>query len=483
MSPARSIKRVPVHVWIPPTYSALYKIEITRADGTTDDVSDKIIEGELTDGITDTIGSFSFVIDNSSEEYTNVWSGNEIIRLYVDYATSAATARFRGRIEKVSYPNQTIKITGRSESAKLLDITVTKSYDDQETSTILTDLFDTYATSFTYTNVNTSTTNVTANWYQVPFWDCVQDLCHSAGFDCYIDASLDCHYFESGTVNNTTEAVVHDSNLLDVGDFAYDQSLIKNRVVVYGAEIGDLPLIKTANDTDSQTEYGIKELILQDSNISTETQCQERADYELDISKDPPLVGEVQSVGLATIQPGERVRISAPGSNLPPAYYKIISYTHQFEDFMKTTLKIEKEPRQIHHLMRDRINKEQKLSEMANPNEMRYTWNFDYDSDSGTHTSTQITEGVLKTDGGASGNWVSAGRTETSTVTHFEVRAVGDALPGTDYYVSTDNGVTWQQITALKTSQAAAPPGKNLKLKVELNSASTQVDSLALLYK
>ena len=105
----------------------------------------------------------------------------------------------------------------------------------------------------------------------------MQDLCHSASFDAYIDSSLDCHYFESGTVDNSTEAVVHDSNLIEVGDFAQDFSLIKNRIIVYGAEIEGLPLIKTAEDSDSISDNGVKELIIQDTNIRTETQCQERA--------------------------------------------------------------------------------------------------------------------------------------------------------------------------------------------------------------
>ena len=165
----RSFKTIRPFIWIPPTYSTLYKIEITRSDETTDDITDVIYEGEVLDSVTDTIGSFSFLIDNSSEVYTGVWTGNEIIRIYMDYATSATTSRFRGRIEKVSYQDNKIRIIGRSESSKLLDITVTKAYSNIETSVILKALFDAYATDFTYTNINTSTTSITVNWYQKSF--------------------------------------------------------------------------------------------------------------------------------------------------------------------------------------------------------------------------------------------------------------------------------------------------------------------------
>ena len=371
MSPAvRSISRVPVRVWIPPTYSPLYKIEVTRSDSSTDNITEEIYGGELIDGATDTIGSFQFEVDNSDERYTGVWTGNEVIRVYIDYATTATTLRFRGKIEKVSYKDYKIVLRGRTDSKQLLDITVTQAYDEIATSTILEDLFDTYATDFTYNNVAAETTEVTVNWYQKPMLECIQELCNTAGYDFYIDSSLDAHYFESGSVNNTTDAIVHENNLFEVGDFAYDQSLVKNRVIVYGANIGGLPLFKTAEDTTSQTSYGVKELIIDDSNITTETQCQERANYELSISKDPPRVGDITSLGLATIQPGENIQISAPESNLNPGYYKIMRYKHEFGGCMKTTATIEKEPKSVYHILRDRIVQEQKFSETPNPNEM-----------------------------------------------------------------------------------------------------------------
>ena len=484
MSPVKSIKRIPVHVWVPPEYHPLYRIVITRSDDSTDDITEEIFSGEITDGATDTIGNFQFSIDNSDERYTGVWTGNEVIRIYIDYATSATTLRFRGRIEKVSYRDNRITIKGRSDSKQLLDVTVTKAYTDTGTSDIIEDLFDTYATDFTYTNVTSETTEVTANWYQKPMFECILELCNSTGYDFYIDNALDAHYFESGSINNTVDAIIHENNLFEVGDFAYDQSLIKNRIIVYGADVGDLPLFKTAQDTTSIAAYGIKESIINDSNITTGTQCQERADYELSLSKDPPLVGDVSCFGLATIQPGENIQISAPASNLSPGYYKIMKYRHTFEGIMKTIVTIEKEPKNVYHVLRDRIVTEQKLTDTPNPNEMRYSWNFDFDTDTGTHTNTTIKDGVLKTEeGSTSGNWVSEGATAPANLTYFEIRAVGESLVGVKYYLSTNDGINWQEAPALKTEYAVDSPGFSIKLKVKLNSADTQIDGLALFYK
>lgn len=486
MPRTRSTKTIKPHVWIPPKYLAIYKIEIVRSDDTVDDITDLIYFADITDGVTDTIGNFELEVDNSDESRTGIWGGNEVFNFYCDYDTSATTKVFRGRVEKVSYKNNRIRVTGRSESVRLLDITVTQSYDNIETSVVLKDLFDKYTTDFTYTNVTASTTNVTFNWYQKPFWECVQDLCHSAGFEAYIDSSLDCHYFESGSVNNMTEAVVHESNLIEVGDFAQDYSLIKNRVIVYGAEVEGIPLFKTAQDDDSITEHGVKELIVQDTNIVLETQCQERADYELSLSKDPPIVGDVSCIGLATIQPGEKVRISAPYSNLPPNYYKILSYNHRIEGMMKTTLSIEKEPRRVYHVLRDNISKGQKLTEMPNPNEMRYTIIESFDTDSGLHEddNTEIDSGRLKLKSGEStGTWVSDITTVSETANQIELRINGEALPGTSYEISTDGGSNFQELSGTNTAYVTNPPGKNIQLKIILNSSSTQINSYGILWK
>lgn len=476
-------KPIPIHVWIPPTYGALYKIEVTRSDGITkDNITNIISQGEVIDGVTDTIGSFTFTLDNSLETYTGVWMGGEVIKVYIDYATSATTLRFRGIIEKVSYQENKIKLSGRSDAFKLLDVTVTKSYTNIETSEILKNLFDNYATDFTYDNINTSTTNITINWNQKPFWECVRDLCNKAGFDCYVDSSLDCHYFESGTINNTTEAIVHGSNLFEVGDFANDLSSIKNKVIVYGAEIGGNPLIKTAKDDTSISTYGTKELIINDTNIKTETQCQERANYELALALDPQTIGNVECIGLSTIQPGEQIKISAPTSNLPPNYYKIISYKHKFNGFMKTILTIEKELKQISHLFKERLVKEQELTEIKNPNEMNYSWNFDFSTDTGSHSNTQIVGGVLSCTS-SSGTWVSEMKEIDSPVTLVEARINGNNLTNAEVWLSIDGGIIFAQIGGPGTRESFDASGKKLQLKVNLFSSTSEVSGLALLYK
>ena len=482
MPSVKTFKKITPFAWKKPNSYPKYKILITRSSGTVDDITQRIFDGELIDGVTTTIGNFTFSIDNSSQSLRGAWVGNEIIKIYMDYATEATTLRFRGRLEQVSYRGRIIRIRGRSEGKKLLEITVTKSYSNQESSTILTNLMSRYVPSFTTSNVAVSSTSLTANWYQKPLFDCVKELCNASGFDFYVDSNLDCHYFESGTRSNTTEAFVHDSNLFSVGDFAYDYSQIKNRIIVYGGKQEGMDIIATAEDADSQSSFGVKELIINDNSITTDTQASERATYELSINLSPPLIGDVNGIGLPTLQPGEKMLVSAPYSKIDPASYKIVKYKHNFGNGMETTVTIDKEATQIEDIMRDRIGQEQQLSDMPNPNEMRNSWINTFDEDSGTHSSTEIINGVLKTDGGGSGTWISDNNSITNNAVSCELRANGDNLSGTVYYVSTDGGNTWQVIT-LNTLLELSPPGPTLKLKFELNSANTQIKAINLLYK
>ena len=476
-----NVKPIPIYAWIPPIYDGETKITITRNDiiGTIDDITELILEGEITDGATDTIGSFSFTIDNSSESYTGIWKGNEIIYFYSDYALTATTKRFRGRIEKVSYQNNQIKITGRSEGFRLLDITVSKSYTDTETSVIIKDLFDTYTTGFTYNNVNTSSTNVTVSWYQKTFLECIQELCTSSGYDFYIDCNMDAHYFESKSVKNSDDCFVHDQNIIDVGDFAQDYSLIKNRIIVQGADIGNIPLIYTSEDTTSQSSYGVKELVINDSNITTYEQAKERGDYELSINKDPPIIGEITGKGLATIQPGEVLRISDPSNNLAPAYYKIISYTHKFSPYFQTTVNIEKEQRNIYHIIKNTISTQSDTSE-KNTSGFKYSWNFDFNSDSGSHNGTIISLGVLRATS-SSGIWESDVLEIEETATGFKLEVVGQTLNGAIFQISADGGTNWHNALPI-SNYTFSPSGKNLKIRVTFSSADTQIDSLGLFY-
>lgn len=483
--PVRSIRKVAPIIYIPPQYSAAYGLTVEASDGTVDTITDYATSILIEDGATTSIGRFEFTIWDPNEDYVGIWTGNEIVRYYSDYATTATTLRFRGRIEQVSYKGNKLKVTGRSESLKFMDITVTKEYSDLETSLILKDLVDSYGEGlFTYTNINVSTINLTVNWTQKPFWECIEEICTAAGFDCYVDSALDFHYFLAGSVANQYEGIIHTSNLMEVGDFAEDLSLIKNRIIIYGAQQEGTQIIYTAEDTDSQTQYGIKEEIINDDNITNYTQAQELGDYYLTQEKNPPIVGEVKSLLMASIQPGQAIKISSPENNIPPAGYTIITYKHEISSSgLFTTVNINKEPRKISHVIKKQIEKQYDTEQTSiNPFEMRYSYNFLFSIDEGTHSNTEIVDGVLKLVSGASGSWLSQNRTLSSNLTEAYLILIGTKITGASVSISTDNGTSYQSISPNQKINISSP-APSIRIKVDLSDADTQIDSLSVQYK
>ena len=489
--PVRNIRKIKPKVWIPPKYHTKYGITVTRKDGTVDTITAKIANLEIKEGVTDSIGSFSFEIYNPNETYTGIWTGNEIFRYYSDYATTATTLRFRGRVEKVSYSGDKIKVNGRSEGVKLMDVKVTESYSNTECGVILKDLVAKYATFATVNNVNTSTTALTLTWTEKPFWDCIKELSEASGFDCYLDKDLDFHFFEIGSVINKNEGMVHGMNLIEVGEFAQDLSQIKNRIIVYGAERDGIQVIYTAESLDTDygvnSDFGVHEEVIDDDSVVTETQAQELADALLDKNKNPPVVGEVKSILLATIQPGESIRLSSPLNNLPPGEYQCVDYKHTLgiqSGMLTTTVSVSKEPRKIYHIMKTLIegqNKQQKTS--INPHKMKFSYNFLFDNDSGTHSDTEISNGVLKLQSGkSSGVWRSVGRDVSSNVSQVYLIVVGETLDGALIQVSCNHEVNYQTLTDKQLTTMTTAKGDNITIKVTLSNADTQIDSLSLMY-
>jgi len=481
----RSAKKKRGFHWKPPLSTAAYKIEIVRNDGTVDDVTEIISFCEVEDGVTDTIGKFEVEIYNPNETYSGLYNGMEIFRYYSDYASEATTLRFRGRAEKIIYTENKIRITGRSEALFFMDITVTQNYLGQEASTILTDLVSKYSSGFTVTNVDTSSTDVTVNWYQKPFWDCVAELCKSAGYDCYVDKDLDFHFFETSSVTNTGEAIVHGYNLLENGEFADDLSFVINRVIVYGAQQEGIQVIYTAEDSESITTYGAREEIISDSNVTDYNQAKELAEYHLSIKKDPPQIGEITGILLATIQPGERIGLSDPQNNVPTGTYDILSYKHRLdmERTLITIVKVNKEPRKFSHILKKMVERDNaKQQTTINPEEMRFSYDFLFDSDTGTHSDTEITDGVLKPTA-ATGTWTSPSRGMSSDIDKVYLILTGEVLTDVTVSVSGDDGNTYQAITNRTALTLSSAKGNSLKVKVDFSSADPQIKSLSMQYK
>lgn len=480
-----SRKPIPIYVWIPPQFDPIHKIEVVTST-TTYDVTDIVTIGEYSDGITGTIGNFSIKIDNSSQTYLSTFNLYDQIKIYLDYGATASTLRFVGVIERISKDDHNLVITGRSLTAKYMGKNVTYAATDTARSTILSAIITKYFIDLTTTNLETDSTTDTVNYFDKPFWEVVEEICNASGFDAYVDKDSDFHYFQSGSRTNTTEAAIHEYNLIKTGDFSPDATNIFNKIKVYGVESGGVPLIATAEDSASQTTYGVKELKINDSSITTFVQAQARADFELTNRKDPVTIGEIESLGLPTLQPGEMVRISDPLNGLNPNYYQIHKFVHKFsnDEPIKTILTVQKERLDIPQIIKQRLKFESQTTAISNPNEHDYSRLEDFSTDSGTHSNTQILInpssgiGVLKTDGGSSGTWTSDLISLDSFVTAVEYKFDGINSSGTQFFISTDGGSVYLPMIP----GSLIPTGKKIKTRVVLNSATTEIYRLAFMY-
>ena len=492
MSPVRNIKGlgsrkgIPVHVWIPPTFSPIYKIEVY--DGTTTtDITDYVIEGEYTDGITETIGGFSFKVDNSTQAYSTTFNLYNQIRIYMDYGATATTLVFIGMIERLSKSNSNLIISGRGAAAKVIGKNITYSATDKARATILSEIIAANFTSITVNNLETDTDTLTVNYFEKPFWDIVEEICLIGNRDAYIDKDFDFNYFISGSRGNTTEAIVHGYNLISTGDFSPDASTIANSVRVYGGETSGLPLISTSSDSTSQDTYEVKNLKINDENITTASQAKAKSDYELARNKDPTTVGTVVSLGLPTLLPGEQLRISDPLNELTPGYYQVNKFTHKFsnDDPFMTEIIIKKERTSVPNILRNRIKVESNLMKSINKHDLDFSYIWDFNTDTGTHSNTTIDvnpntgDGVLKTTGGATGTWESDVLELGSNISAVELRMSGQNKAGTQLFVSVDGGTVYNSVLVDDTTITA---GRDIKIKVVINSATTEINAVALLY-
>jgi len=495
LGPSKNQKGIPIHVYVPPTFNPIHKIIVS--DGSTDyDITDLVIEGEYTDGITSTIGNFQFTIDNSAEVYTNSFKLWNELKVYLDYGTTATTLRFTGKIERPSRTDNKIVLSGRSLAARTIGKNVTYNAVDKSRSEVLIEIIEKYFSYITTTNVTEDTELITIDYFDVPFWEVVEDICGRGSYDAYIDHSSDFHYFKGESITNPSEVVVHTHNLLETGDFSPDLQQVSNRVKVYGKENNGIPLISTADDTDLQALYDVKEMKIDDGSLVNSEQTQARADFELAQLKDPPTVGEVKSLMLPTIQPGEMIRISDPQNGLEPKPYQIQKYVQSFsnDDPPMTTLTVQKERADIPNILKSRLKFETEITSNPNPNEMDYTKVYDFSTSVGTFVTTERahidgTDGgyyVLKTtSGNSTGSWTSPTYELSEDIAEVEFRVEGDKLAGTPpegtkIEYSFDGGSTFQ---TWSSSTVTVPSGRDLVIKVNLSSAETEVKAVAALYK
>jgi len=475
---ARRVRRG--FIWIPRPKDTVYTIEIDGVDVT----NDAAVGSEWTRSIIGLESPCKITLIDSNGKYADSYVGGEIVELKLDFG-AGTTSQWKGKLErpKKKFGNAyTLELIGSHYQSDLLDITVTEEYTGIITAdAIYKDLIDTYLTGHTYTNVAASTTKPIIKWDNKPLWDCLLDLCDLSTFDAYLDSDLDHHFFARESVINTKDAIIWNDTLLEIENLGTDTVDVKNRIIVYGEDDAGLPIIYQTDDTTSQSTHGIKERIIKDTSINTYEQAKTLGDVELAGQKDTVTKGEVRSIILPDLSPGNMIWISNPVQKVH-GQFRIVKYVHTLP-IEQTKVIISKE-KTIPQIFKDRRKAELQLQTITNPNKMTNSYNFPFDNLSNIDTTIssgiEVEDGNLKISSGSVGIMVSTLRTTTSDMTYVHLKVVGEALSTVEYYISTDNGDTYKKVN-LET-KTSVTSNHLLRVKVILKSTSTRIDSLAVLY-
>lgn len=472
-------------IWIPREKNTKYSIEIDGVDVTTD-----VISSEWTRSIIGLESPCKLTLIDTDGFYADTYVGGEVVELLLDFS-DGTTSQWKGKLERPKKKfgtAYTIEVVGSHYQSNLLDITVTEQYDGVLTDDeIFKDLVDKYLTGYTYTNVSAGTITPTVRWDNKPLWDCIVDLCDLSVRDASLDSDKDFHYFDKESIENTTDAIVWGDNLLEIENLGVDTIDVRNRVIVYGEDDTGLPIVYQTPDTNataSQALFNLKEKVIKDNSIKTYEQAKETGDSELEAQKNTSEKGEIKSLILPDLNPGDMLWVTNPVQKVN-GKYRIVKYTH-FLPIEQTKVIISKE-KTIPQIFKDRKKAELQLQKITNPYKMTDSYNFTFDNfnqiDQSLSVNTTVFEGYLKIieGGGTTGTMVSSLRTALSDITYVQLKVVGDVLSSTKYYISTDNGDTYNSVE-LET-EISVPAGTTLRVKVELNSILTLIDSLVVLYR
>ena len=134
-------------------------------------------------------------------------------------------------------------------------------------------------------------------------------------------------------------------------------------------------------------------------------------------------------------------------------------------------------------MFKDIVNSQTKLATTPiNPFQKKFSYNDLFKVDSGSHGSTEISEGVLRNQAGQpNGVWTSDNVTAETNVASAFLIITGELLSGATVEVSNNSGVNYKDITNGE-SIAFTENGSILKIKITITDENTRVYSYSILY-
>lgn len=492
IGPSQNQKPIPIWHVIPPASESDYYFKIIT-DTEEIDLTDIVTKGTITDGATNTVGSFEItIIDPDKTIYDKIATFDDLV-LYADYG-DPTSLRFRGKIERRGYQDIYTVISGRSVGMIFVDKPIIyASNGKKKKSDILKEIIDINFSehSINVDNISEDENLIDVNYFEIPFIDIITEICGSS-HDFYLNHSYNAFYFPKGSINNMTDGISQEQNHIETTDNADDSESTYSQVRIYGSSVNSIPLIATSELDTTITRGVSKVLKIDNSSIITDDQLIDFTDSQKQIAQEIPKVGTHTALFLPTIQPGEKLFIAIPREGIAPGYYPVISYTHEFdlgsEHDRKTTINLVRRRQEISDIMKGRISFESKISENSNPNNQDFAKRITFNEDSGTHSKTIIAEGYLQVkEGEAVGQWISDIIDLGEDVSRMEFYLTGELLVQqysvtTSYlWYSLDGGTTWK-LSPGNGIQVVGQTGNQLRFRIDLNSNESKAQSIAYMY-
>ncbi|RLC36026.1 hypothetical protein DRH29_05355 [candidate division Kazan bacterium] len=433
--------------------------------------------------------SFSrVVIKNFGNQYTGRFRIGNVIQLYADYS-DGTTKILEGKVVDVKYHSRPyqIELLAKDYGQDAMNRIVNKSYTSTSISSIFTDLISTYLSGHTTNNVETNSTQVSIAWSGKKLWHCLQDLVKLTAntWEFYCDFDKDWHFFNKTTKTSSTEALSYTRNLIGITPLT-SISDVKHKIMVYGKSIEGLPLFYSKT-----TGYGedAEDIVIKDSNLTTLEMVKNKVDELVTAYSSTEAKGRGESLGMPTLNPGEKVYIFSPPQNIQ-GWYLITSFTHKLTRHrFRTRFEFQEAKKRVEDLstfLGERKIIEQEISEIMNEFDLDYSWILDFDDstyiDESNSSNVERSNNFLQlTSGASSGTFVSISYTTDSNVSKFALRVVGDAISDITFYVSVDNGLTYQQAVP-ETLYNATSEGNQIRIKAVFSDSSQKIKVISIEY-
>jgi len=534
--PVRNLSRTRPIIWIPGSANVKTKIVITDDDSTDHTVmnsytgavaSNYALAAEVTRTATDKLGSFKIQLANDGGRFYKTFDGGETVKIYMD-TTDATTLIFVGEIDNVSYGLDSrkgffVNIDGR-DYPEMIDKTISDAEGtvtaDISLSGILYNFYDDVTLVFwngtawavaTYDSdadtvswspaaTGFPTTTITMAYQHNKGWSVIKEICGRAGLDCYMEYDDDnsrwtLRTFVEEDITNANAGVAYGVNLITLSPYGTNNNEVFNRIFVYGKQESDnIVLLKTEEDSTSQSNLWVKDKIINATDLLTMDEVQEKADYELSANINVSASGKITAIALPALKPGDVISCSIPYSGIGGSY-KVQGFTHKLTNPTTTTLDLTKKIKGIADIFVEKDNPDELfIGGGVNLNEMKdsYTVYFDESPSVISHDDTQEVDGRLRLDDGkiwgqATANYITAdyGATECELRRYESYDTTLDT-----YEVTNDGGATWETYTPDSTTKihSFAKSDNRVAFRVTMVRAiatdpSPAYESICLLYK